>query len=80
MAKKLLCLTSLVTAPWLAVGGLVMVTCGVLFDGQPELVVSGTLAVMAAIAAAMAGITAGTLLEAPRRASARIGHRLEAGG
>jgi uncharacterized membrane protein len=77
MAKKLLCLASLVAAPWLVIGGLLMVACGLLLDGQPELVASGALA---AIVAAVAGVTAGAVLAAPRGASARIGDRLEAGG
>ena len=77
MAKKLLCLASLVAAPWLVIGGLLMVACGLLFDGQPELVASGALA---AIVAAAAGVTAGAVFAAPRGASARIGDRLEAGG
>ena len=67
MAKKLLCLASLVAAPWLVIGGLLMVACGLLLDGQPELVAFGALA---AIVAAVAGVTAGAVLTAPRRASA----------
>jgi hypothetical protein len=72
MLKKLLCLASLVAAPWLVIGGLLMVACGLLFDGQPELVTSGALAAMAAM---VVGVTAGALLAAPG-----IGGRLEVDG
>jgi uncharacterized membrane protein len=77
MTKKLLCLASLVAAPWLVMGGLLMVVCGLLLDSQPELVVSGALAALASV---VAGLTASVLLAAPGGASPGIGDRLEADG
>jgi uncharacterized membrane protein len=77
MAKKLLCLASLVAAPWLVIGGLLMVSCGLLLDGQPELVAPGALA---ALASAVAGLTASALLAAPRGAVPGIGERLDVDG
>ncbi len=77
MAKKLLCLASLVAAPWLVIGGLLVAACGLLLDGQPELVASGALAAMAS---AVAGLTAVALLAGLREASPRIGDQLEADG
>jgi hypothetical protein len=54
-----------------------MVSCGLLLDGQPELVAPGALA---ALASAVAGLTASALLAAPRGAVPGIGERLDVDG